>query len=52
MSHQYKSNNKLKEINSSLSQDDLKSKVKGSSSMIIREGGAARGYKRQQSDAF
>ena len=55
MTHQYRSN-KLKETNSSLSQDDLKSKVKGSNSMIIKAGGgaaaAAAGYKRQQSDTF
>ena len=55
MTHQYKSN-KLKETNSSLSQDDLKSRVNGSNSMIVKGGGgggpAAAGYKRMQSDTF
>ena len=53
MAHQYKSN-KLKETNSSLSQENLKAKVNGSNSMIIKGGGgaAAAAYKRQQSDTF
>lgn len=55
MTYQYKSN-KLKETNSSLSQDDLKPNKKGSNSMIIRgargAATAATGSKKMKSDAF